>query len=56
MFNIFIYDIKYKNIYMQLFSKYLLYVCVFIYTHNIHSPHTYIMQTKTFIFDAINHD
>ncbi len=28
----FIYDINYMNKYMQIFSKYMLYVCVFIYT------------------------
>ncbi len=38
--HIFIYNIKYNNlnIYMQIFSKYILHVCVFIY-----STHTYVM-------------
>ncbi len=42
--NIFIYNIKYKNIniYMYIFSKYLLYVFVFIYIHNKYTQCTYI--------------
>ncbi len=38
-----------------MFSKYILYVCVYIYIINIHSTHTYIMDKKTFILDPINH-
>ncbi len=47
---------------MYIFSKHLLYVCVcvcvcvYVYIINIHSTHTYIMQTKTFILDVINRD
>ncbi len=29
-----------------------MHVCV--YTYNIHNTHTYIMYTKTFIWDVIN--
>ncbi len=29
-------------------------MCIYIYIINIHSTHTYIMQTKTLILDAIN--
>ncbi len=36
-------------------SEYFPYT-LYIYIINIHSTHTYIMQTKTFILDAINHD
>ncbi len=40
--NIFIYDIIYMkiNIYMQIFSKYMLYVCLYIYI-NIQYTHIY---------------
>ncbi len=31
-------------------------VCMYIYIINIHGAYTYIMWTKTFILDAINHD
>ncbi len=44
------------NIDMQIFSKYLLYVCIYIYIIKKHRTHTHIMQTKTFIFGAINRD
>ncbi len=30
-------------------------VCIYIYIINIHSTHTYVMYTKTFILDVINH-
>ncbi len=39
---------------MEIFSKYILYVCIYIDIINLHSTHTYIMQIKTFILDAIN--
>ncbi len=29
---------------------------VYLYIHNKYAQNTYIMQTKTFILDAINHD
>ncbi len=39
---------------MEIFSKYILYVCIYKYI-NIHS-HTHILcKQKTFILDAINH-
>ncbi len=28
-------------------------VCIYIYIINIHSTHSYIMEAKTFILDAI---
>ncbi len=37
-------------------GEYFLQCVYFIYIINIHSTHTYIMYTKTFISDAINHD
>ncbi len=37
------------------FLKYM-HVCIYIYIINKRSTHTYIMQTKTFILDAINRD
>ncbi len=41
------------TIYMLIFSKYILYVCLYIYIINIHSTHTYIYSVnKTFILDA----
>ncbi len=40
-------------IYVNIFKIYTVCVCIYIYI-NIHSTHTYIMQTKTFILDAIN--
>ncbi len=42
----YIYNINYIkiNIYMEMFSKYILYVCTYyIYIINIHRTHTYIM-------------
>ncbi len=46
----FIYKINYINInvYKQIFSKYILYVCVFIYT-------LYTQYNIFFILNAINH-
>ncbi len=38
---------------INIFKIYTVCVCIYIY---IHKTHTYIMQTKTFILDAINHD
>ncbi len=41
---------------MQIFVKYILYVCIYIYIINIDSTHKYIMYIKTFILDAIKCD
>ncbi len=49
-----IYDKSYINVN---FSKYVLYVCVFIYIHNKYTQYTHIYYlNKTFILDSINHD
>ncbi len=42
------------NIDVNIFKIYTACVCIYIYIINIHKTHTYIMQTKTFILDAIN--
>ncbi len=60
--NIYMYLHVYIYIYIiyiikHIFLKYIhLCVCIYIYIINIHSTNTYIMQTKTIILDAINHD
>ncbi len=43
------------NKYIYIFSKYMLYVCVFIYTYiiNIHSTHIYYVN-NIFILNVIN--
>ncbi len=41
--------------YVNIFNIYTVCVCIYLYI-NIHRTHTYIMQTKTFILDAINRD
>ncbi len=44
---------KYKHIHVYIFKIYT--NIYYIYIINIHSTHTYIMSTKTFMLDAINH-
>ncbi len=45
------------NIYMEIFSKYILYVCVCLHIHNKYTQYTLIYYVnKNFILDAINHD
>ncbi len=31
-------------------------MCLYLYIHNKYTQHTHIMQTKTLILDAINHE
>ncbi len=54
--NIFIYNIKYEYKYrhVNIFKIHTVCVCIYIYI-NIHRT-THIMQTKTFILYAINHN
>ncbi len=61
--NVHSYSIYFENIYLYLHVYiYIVYhfflkdinACVYII--NIQSTHTYIMETKTFILDAINHN
>ncbi len=47
---------EYKYVHVNIFKIYTVYVCIYIYIINIHSTHTYIMQTKTCILDVINRD
>ncbi len=32
------------NIYMEIFSKYILYVCIYVYIIHIHSTHIYYVM------------
>ncbi len=48
-------NIQYKCINVNIFKIYTVCLCIYKYIINIHSTHTYIMQTKTFILDVINH-
>ncbi len=46
-----------KNVYSC--TKYMLYVCIFIYTHNKYTQYTHIyiyVQKQKLILDAINRD
>ncbi len=45
-----------KNKSVAFIILFSIYIYIYIYIINIHSAHTYIMWTKTFISDAINHD
>ncbi len=40
---------------MKILSKYILYVCLYIYKINIHSTHVYCVNSN-FILDVINLD
>ncbi len=44
------------HIHVNIFKIYTECVCIYIYIINKRSTHTYIMQTKMFILDAIKHD
>ncbi len=46
---------QYKYIHVNTFSKYILYVCVFIYTKYTQYTHIYYVN-KNFLLDAIDHD
>ncbi len=53
-------NINYMNInigrlHVNIFKIFTVCVCIYIYIINIHSTHSYIMWTTTFILDAINH-
>ncbi len=40
---------------INIFLKYILYVCVCVYIHDKYTLYTHITLTKTIILDAINH-